>query len=132
MPDVKEISSAIKRIRAANGMMPSADLTYITIIPAINPLSNQHLVCKNYSLHKVELHQRGDRHFEILYQCIQTLQKSGLTVAGFIQKSSLQARSIRDKFRTSLYLVNYPCTAKRRIKYINSLIYNILLTRFCI
>ena len=93
MPDVKEISSAIKRIRAANGMMPSADLTYITIIPAINPLSNQHLVCKNYSLHKVELHQRGDRHFEILYQCIQTLQKSGLTVAGFIQKSSLQARS---------------------------------------
>ena len=28
-------------------------------------------------------------------------------------------------------LLNYPCTAKRRIKYINSLIYNILLTRFC-
>ena len=27
--------------------------------------------------------------------------------------------------------VNYPCTAKRRIKYINSLIYNILLTQFC-
>ena len=29
-------------------------------------------------------------------------------------------------------LLNYPCTAKRRIKYINSLIYSILLTRFCI
>ena len=27
-------------------------------------------------------------------------------------------------------LLNYPCTAKRRIKYINSLIYSILLTRF--
>ena len=44
----------------------------------------------------------------------------------------LSPTPIRDKFRTSLYLVNYPCTAKRRIKYINSLIYSILLTRFCI
>lgn len=42
----------------------------------------------------------------------------------------LSPAPIRDKFRTSLYLVNYPCTAKRRIKYINSLIYSMLLTRF--
>ncbi len=33
-------------------------------------------VCINYSLHKVGLHLRGDKHFEILYQCIQTLQNS--------------------------------------------------------
>ena len=43
---------------------------------AINPLSEQRLVCISYSLHKVGLHLRGDRHFEILYQCIQTLQNS--------------------------------------------------------
>ena len=38
--------------------------------------SEQRLVCINYSLHKVGLHLRGDKHFEILYQCIQTLQNS--------------------------------------------------------
>lgn len=65
-----------KSLETENSMIPSAALTYITIIPAINPLSNQRLVCINYSLHKVGLHLRGDRYFEILYQCIQTLQNS--------------------------------------------------------